>query len=832
MSRRSTSPLVLREFQQEAVDRIAAALIDTATKIRAAPTRRTEITRQNGCFLLEAPTASGKTVMLAVAAERAAAEQPIVWFWWAPFKGVVDQTAAALRTAAPGLRVRDPRTDRTLLGTREGDVFVATWASVATRNAESRRMRTDDDLQPALDSLAAAIREAGFLIGAVVDEAHHSFKPNTEAFRFLQQVLRPDLLMLATATPADRDIEVVRRALEIVRFQRIAIARPRVVIARLNKEAVKAVTFVARGTSINLLDLNEVALGKAVAQHRALKQALRDAGIPLTPLLLVQAATAHWTPERVKSVLLGQLGFLETAVGVHTADEPDPNVQALAQDPNVEVLVFKMAVATGFDAPRAFTLCALRPVVDAGFGLQVIGRIMRVHPLLQTRTDLPAELNTGYVFLGNADSQSGLQSAADRIKAIRDAMEICTDNITIYTADGEGALSLADRRGQHVLVLEAPVPAPSPDVTPDADPESDRAAPLDRIPDTLFDRWADTGVPQLRPPVPLAMSLPQTGQHDAPAVPYRYPQRTGLLVPKRLKTEKMPANIAVPVDALVSHVTFTAEHRAMVRQVKAEVERRESSLFDTDSTRRVQEHAAISDMFTQQSAFRALRVSDHIDPQDLARRLLYRLKAAFEEAGEDIPEQGQLRRGLNVILVRTPRLCRDAMLRAMASCTEVVDAADLPVAFESPYPLPESKLNLYGCVPPMNTWETRFADWLDRQDGRVLWWLRNPSQPRMANAWAVRIMLPENGAGFFPDFVICVEGRKKPDGIALADTKERIEGEDAMVKSRTEHREYGRALILTYDLVDDKFTRVDFDAGLGRNREVAPLRFEDLLRTN
>ena len=93
-------------------------------------------------------------------------------------------------------------------------------------------------------------------------------------------------------------------------------------------------------------------------------------------------------------------------------------------------------------------------------------------------------------------------------------------------------------------------------------------------------------------------------------------------------------------------------------------------------------------------------------------------------------------------------------------------------------------------------------------------------------------MLPETGTGFFPDFVVCVDGRKKADGIALADTKERIASEDALVKSRTEHREYGKALILTYDATNDRFTRVEFDAGLGRNREVAPLRVEDLLQTN
>ena len=44
-----------------------------------------------------------------------------------------------------------------------------------------------------------------------------------------------------------------------------------------------------------------------------------------------------------------------------------------------------------------------------------------------------------------------------------------------------------------------------------------------------------------------------------------------------------------------------------------------------------------------------------------------------------------------------------------------------------------------------------------------------------------RIMLPETGTGFFPDFVVCVDGRKKPDEIALADTKERIAAEDALV---------------------------------------------------
>jgi type III restriction enzyme len=306
--------------------------------------------------------------------------------------------------------------------------------------------------------------------------------------------------------------------------------------------------------------------------------------------------------------------------------------------------------------------------------------------------------------------------------------------------------------------------------------------------------------------------------------------RTDVRVPKRLLTEKMPADMRVLVDTLVDNVAFSAEHRAMVRQLRTDVERQETDLFSAAAARRSEEQAAISELFAQESAFRVLRVSEHIDPQDLARRLLERLRQSIERAGEGAPDQRALRRGLNVILVRSPRLCRDALRRAMGTCAERVEAADLPAAWDSSVPLVDSPLNLYRCIPAgLNTWEAPFADWLDRQEGTVIWWLRNVPQPRSANDWGVRIVLPDTGKGFYPDFVICVDGRKRLDGIALADTKERIDGADAETKSRTEHREYGRALILTYDKIADRFMRVEYDAAFGRNREVGLLEKRDLL---
>ena len=281
---------------------------------------------------------------------------------------------------------------------------------------------------------------------------------------------------------------------------------------------------------------------------------------------------------------------------------------------------------------------------------------------------------------------------------------------------------------------------------------------------------------------------------------------------------------------LPNAVRFGPEEFATVRRDRVEVERREADVFDaTLPEARRGEQAAISDLLAREGAMRALRVSDHIDPMELARRLLSALRAAFEQDGQTPPEEKALRRGLNVVLARNPRLCKDALKRAMAAHVEVVDAADLPKNLSSSVALPRSPRNLYGVLPAgMNSWERAFADWLDRQPN-VLWWLRNAQRDGHANGWGVRIVLPEDGRGYWPDFVVCVEGRKKGNRVALAETKERIETYDSEAKSRTEHREYGRALMLTYDPQQDRFERVEFIPALARNQAVGLLTRHDLL---
>ena len=93
--------------------------------------------------------------------------------------------------------------------------------------------------------------------------------------------------------------------------------------------------------------------------------------------------------------------------------------------------MFKLAVATGFDAPRAWTLVSVRPSRGRDFGLQIVGRIMRVHPLVRRLHGTEPLLDRGYVFMSDPESQVGLDEAAADLKAVREGIAVLTDTLDV-----------------------------------------------------------------------------------------------------------------------------------------------------------------------------------------------------------------------------------------------------------------------------------------------------------------------------------------------------------------------------------------------------------------
>ena len=95
-------------------------------------------------------------------------------------------------------------------------------------------------------------------------------------------------------------------------------------------------------------------------------------------------------------------------------------------------------------APRAWTLVSVRPNRGRDFGLQIVGRIMRVHPSVRPIHGQDKLLDSGYVLLTDPEMQEGLQAAVDELTAVRESIEIITDNLDVY--EFLNAENLADWR--------------------------------------------------------------------------------------------------------------------------------------------------------------------------------------------------------------------------------------------------------------------------------------------------------------------------------------------------------------------------------------------------
>jgi superfamily II DNA or RNA helicase len=808
--------IALRKYQESARDSAIEVYRYLAKQLRAlskAEDRATAVAH-NGGILLKAPTGAGKTLIAGSIAEGLCGDSDLraVWFWFAPFKGLVGQTEASLRDKFPGLRLRDLHADRQPVGTESGDTWVATWQSVAARDADARKVRADSETSPSIDTLIARLRAEGFLIGVIVDEAHHGFGHGTQALDFFRQVLRPEFTLLVSATPDDDDAEAFKKAAGFKQLLPITISRQDAVAAGLVKPGVRSVAFVAEQLDQkSIVDFETTALSQGVATHRQIKAGLAAAGVNLVPLMLVQVDSTKDSVDRARQRLL-TLGFSEDQIASYTANEPDANLLALAVDETKEVLIFKMAVALGFDAPRAFTLVSMRGIADADFGTQIVGRILRVHPRCQGRS-LPPLLQNAYVFLADCEAQAGLLTAAQKINQIKTEFTKVSPFALVVSVGGENQLQIV-KDGQTTLL-----PVEQAQVVTTAFVETMTGSGVAGV---GYTSWLDL----LDGTTGQATGQSVAGFSSSPALAAvalggkSYPLKPG--APKQFLTQRTRAVTEGLTRSIAQ--TIRLDDAALLSGIrdKVSVIRREQDVFSSEEDNPQRILAVLDIRNAEVQAQRMLLEFGVIDPRELHEQLMIRLREEYVRTGQEIAQDDDaLESALALILVQYPKLLRDAERTALARFAETLPSGPLPEKLYADADLPASPRNIYGVYPPgMNSWEQAFAELLDKDpDGYVRWWHRNePHKP-----WSVASTLP-NGRLFFPDFLIGIKGRNKTDGVLLVDTKRAINDDlNAKTKAVVEHHAYGRTAILFYE--DNKrWMTVRYDEGKDKNELDAVFR--------
>ena len=762
-----------------------------------APEALAELREQGACVLLQAPTGIGKTLIACETMSRFSQHEQILWFWFAPFAGVIEQARTAMRVQAPRLPQLDIQSGRRPEQIEPGAVFVLTWQTVAARSRDSRLARQTGDMGIAIDELVLIAREQGLRIGVIVDEAHHGFVKAPAACEFLRSVLAPDYVLMMTATPRDDD---AGRFSTLTGYRLggpeewASIPRAEGVEAQLLKRSVKAARFVARSQDEGqLVSFEEVALSECASMHRHLKKRLSEARVPLSPLMLVQVPNGTEAIKRAREYLVGTLKFDPESVRVHTADEPDPSLSAMADDPAVEVILFKMAIATGFDAPRAFTLAALRGTRDRNFGIQVVGRIMRVHRMLQGRLKtLPAELAYGYVFLANGDAQEGLLGAAAEINRMPEhlapastsaVVTVFADRITVQCPGEGGALSLA---------IDGPLRPPGLSTAPilaESLQQGENRHSAEVFTDLFSDRRF-AGQAIVVHGQTVQSRLTETLSLDAQRGPKGHNRRQD--APSSLVTEVLPEITDDLEEQLAAHIEFSPKVLDDRLRVKSRLVERTTDVFAADAPEDRDIWARMSPALIAEQAQQVAFEFDDVDRRSFHRLLKDRFRKALEDTGHELPEtEEELSQQLDILLVRNPSLIRDAYKRVRLDRV-TARTVTLPASLTSELMLDPAAKNIYGVFPEdLSDLERDLAEALDTSDG-VLWWHRNP--PR--KSYSVGLYRWNAGIGFFPDFVVGVVGRTEGDGVALSEVKGRHLLDYERLKAAATHMEYGRVFMV------------------------------------
>ena len=348
-------------------------------------------------IIFKAPTGSGKTVTMACLLRDLVNELPlkyeipnrdVAYIWIAP-NALHLQSYASLNNFYA--ETKDIRTiqfeDITEDRLQPNELLFINWQSVSSEdNVFVRDTETDKSLYTYLNNT----RLDGTEIVLILDEAHLFGTKGEKAQKVLAKI-NAKIEIDVTATPLTRsDYEVIIRRADVVKEQMIKKG------VNLNPKLDQVLQ--------NDRDANIVLLQQALAKRNELAEKYRAAGTNINPLLLIQLpseiqkiteADNEIKQQVIEYLQIHGISQKNNRLAVWLSNEKI-NLDDISKNENVvDVLLFKQAIALGWDCPRASVLLIYREMKQETFTVQTLGRILRM-PEQKHYTD--DSLNIGYVF--------------------------------------------------------------------------------------------------------------------------------------------------------------------------------------------------------------------------------------------------------------------------------------------------------------------------------------------------------------------------------------------------------------------------------------------------
>jgi type III restriction enzyme len=370
----------LKNYQKEAVENLQLKV----EKVLRSP--------ESGVVIFQAPTGSGKTVMMSEVLKKLVKEredEKKFSFVWVSVRMLHEQSKEKLEKYYEDDRLIQCSYFEDLQDRRiaENEILFINWHSINKKDINIYIRENEQDNN--LNSIIQNTKEDGREIILIIDESHHT--ASSEKSKELIEVIGPKVTVEVSATPHLKEnvYEIERVYLTDVKAEEMIKSE-----IAVNPEFIDI--------KVGPKSSDELVIEQALKKREELAKLYTEVGSNINPLVLVQLPDQKSNlinkKDDVLKILKDKFKITEENgnLAVWLSEEKtDTLVNIEKSDNEVEVLVFKQAPALGWDCPRASILVIFRESKSFTFTIQTIGRIMRMPEL---RYYSEPELNKGFVY--------------------------------------------------------------------------------------------------------------------------------------------------------------------------------------------------------------------------------------------------------------------------------------------------------------------------------------------------------------------------------------------------------------------------------------------------
>ncbi len=376
----------LKNYQRDAVDELKGYI-----ELGFRSKNRKEV-------VFKAPTGSGKTFMAASLFEELAGEHGDINFcilWACPGKGELHkQSHDAVKTYLGGNPVCS-LLEEDFFGSRKfiknKEIVFINWEKLIQKDkgtgSWANNLMKEQEGMNFIDVIDQT-KKNGTKVVLVVDESHVGSSAKTRIQEFINTIIIPNILLEMSATPLNDHIDVEVNPEDVIKEGMI---KEDVIVNEGIKKDDK---------SLAEKDSELLILEKGFEKREEIVKKYAELNINVNPLVLIQIPNVD-EGEAKKLVIkdfLRDKGITETNGRLKLwCDNHDPFDKKEIRKNNdiTEYLIFKTAVATGWDCPRAHILVKFREGKSETFETQTIGRILRT---AEAKSYDDALLDNAYIF--------------------------------------------------------------------------------------------------------------------------------------------------------------------------------------------------------------------------------------------------------------------------------------------------------------------------------------------------------------------------------------------------------------------------------------------------